>query len=298
MKVFILLFFIQLGYSKTGFPGFNSWTSVNRISMAGAGYLASYPNSLLRNPGISLPNNLFTASFIKYPLDIYSNSVSLSYTKNNIQKIISIKYIDYGLFEGYDEEFLPMDNYTSNDTWMNFSLNNKTKNSYLRYGFSGGLFLSKLQDSSLSAFYASIGLVHEKERSNILYGLTIENFGIILTKSYKKANQLPTNVILSIKNKLRYLPAYLYIDFISSILSSSNDFFIGGEYLINNNLKLNMGTSTRKFSQSIDQGLVKKIFGSSGFGLQFNKGTININLGSYFYSNSSIVFGSEIYVLF
>ena len=298
MKVIIFLFFIQIGFSKTGLPGFNSWSSVTRISMAGAGYLALSPNSLLRNPGIELPNNLFTASFVKYPSDIHSNSVSLSFKKNNFQNIFFIKHIDYGLFEGYDEKSILTNNYTSNDTWINFCLNKKSKNSYLSYGLSGGIFLSKLEDYFLSAFYASIGLVHGKEESGLLLGLTIENLGLILTKDYKKTNQLPSNAILSIKNKLRYLPLSLYIDFISSLLSSSQDLFIGGEYLINNSLKFNMGTSTRKFSQSIDQALSKKIFGSSGFGLQFNKGVINITLGSYFYGNSSMIFGSEIYVLF
>jgi len=101
--------------AKTGYPALHIFTSSVPLSMAGAGYLHSSPISSKMNPS-SQSEKSFSASLIKYPASITSQSAGAQFPflHGNLSK--SIKYISYGIFQGYTDYAEPIGTYSSSGT--------------------------------------------------------------------------------------------------------------------------------------------------------------------------------------
>ena len=106
-------FIISGAYSETSFPGMDVFTSSASLSMGGAGYLKPSPLSSNINPSI-YGRNVFSASIIKYPSDITSQNIGISFLfKNNTFGKFSINNISYGIFEGYNDNLISTGTYLS-----------------------------------------------------------------------------------------------------------------------------------------------------------------------------------------
>ena len=87
------------------------------------------------------------------------------------------------------------------------------------------------------------------------------------------------------------------IDYLS-IAANNKDYFISGIFSITKKLSLSWGTSTRKFSQNINEDIVKTIFGSSGLGLSFMNDDIIVGYGLYFYGTGGLTNGIDLSIKF
>ena len=64
----------------------------------------------------------------------------------------------------------------------------------------------------------------------------------------------------------------------------------------NKKIKINFGTSKRKFTQNLEQTLTKSILGDTGFGFSCEFNNVVINYGSFIYNNGVLIhsLGAEI----
>ena len=86
--------------------------------MGGAGSLYQSANTQIKNPAVFNKSRSFTASIVKYPALIRSQSLNLNLPTENFVFSSSLKYLSYGVFEGYDEYGESIGSYKSYETWV------------------------------------------------------------------------------------------------------------------------------------------------------------------------------------
>ena len=146
--------------AKTGYPALNIFTSSVPLSMAGAGYLYSSPISSKMNPS-SQSGRSFSASLIKYPASITSQSAGAQFPFLDGNLSMSINYISYGIFQGYTDYAEPTGTYSSSDSWLGAS-------------YSGQVLLLPIYWGVKSKFYSSL-YNNSRIRLATLYGCTLKD---------------------------------------------------------------------------------------------------------------------------
>ena len=101
-------------------PGLNTWFSASKLSYAGGGNLIFTPNARAANFANFSSDRCFSTSFILYPAGIQAQSASVFLPKKSQLYTAAINHISYGTFNGYSEEAIPEDNFTSSETWLRF----------------------------------------------------------------------------------------------------------------------------------------------------------------------------------
>ena len=283
-------FIISGAYSGTSFPGMDVITSSASLSMGGAGYLKPSPLSSNINPSI-YEGNMFSASIIKYPADITSQNIGISFLfKNNTFGNFSINNISYGIFEGYNENLISTGTYSANDTKISASYGKKILRLPIKLGVQSSLYLSKYGDYTFNIFSFSTGFSFRAEEQKLKVGMSIHNLAI---STSELVIDLHPRLVISGFKKLKHLPLGLFLD-LTSINSSVLTVFIGGEFDVNKNLQFRLGSSNRKFNQNIKKDIFSSVIGASGFGFGYKKKDILINYSIYMFGTGAISQSLEI----
>ena len=283
-------FIISGAYSGTSFPGMDVITSSASLSMGGAGYLKPSPLSSNINPSI-YEGNMFSASIIKYPADITSQNIGISFLfKNNSFGNFSINNISYGIFEGYNENLISIGTYSANDTKISASYGKKILRLPIKLGVQSSLYLSKYGDYTFNIFSFSTGFSFRAEEQKLKVGMSIHNLAISTSDLIV---DLHPRLVISGFKKLKHLPLGLFLD-LTSINSSVLTVFIGGEFDINKNLQFRLGSSNRKINQNIKKDIFSSVIGASGFGFGYKKKDILINYSIYMFGTGALSQSLEI----
>ena len=297
MKI-ILFLIVSLStlQSNQSRPGLSVWFSANDLSLAGGGNLLFNPNG--RNVDLSVisKGKVFSTSFIFYPSSIQAQSVSMSLGKGNKSLITSINHVSYGTFKGYDENAVATGNYTSSDTWLRFGYNEESKTLPYKYGVSNQLYISKLEDIISTSIYSSFGLVWTIKRYNLDIGGAVND--ILLYHNRPTDNISSMDFLIGACKDLVHLPLKISIESKLSTGLVPKDYFLSGTFYISEHIALNLGTSTRKFSQNTEQNLSQTIFGSSGVGVLFKNKELVIGYGLYFYGTGGFSSGLDMSINF
>tara|TARA_B100000683_G_scaffold30630_1_gene27112 strand:- start:557 stop:1450 length:894 start_codon:yes stop_codon:yes gene_type:complete len=293
--LFLMLLLSSL-QSNQSQPGLSVWFSANDLSLAGGGKLLFNPNGRNVDLNVISKGKLFSTSFIFYPAGIQAQSASMSLSKNNKSIITSINHVSYGTFKGYDENAVAIGNYTSSDTWLRFGYNEESKALPFNYGISNQFYISKLEDIISTSIYSSFGIVWTIKKYNLDIAWTVNDILLFYNRSISNINS--TDFLFGVCKDLVHLPLKLSID---SRLSKSlvpKDYFLSGTFYISENISLNLGTSTRKYSQNTEQNLSQTIFGSSGLGVFFKNKELVIGYGLYFYGTGGFSSGLDMSINF
>ena len=108
----------------------------------------------------------------------------------------------------------------------------------------------------------------------------------------------PLRYNIGVSKKLEYLPLKISIDYLSINNKKNKDYFISGIFSLPRNLSFILGTSTRKFSQNIEESVIKTILGSSGVGIDYKDNGIIIGYGLYFYGSGGWTNGLDLSINF
>jgi len=266
------------------------FTSSASLSMGGAGYLKPSPLSSNINPSI-YEGNMFSASIIKYPADITSQNIGISFLfKNNTFGNFSINNISYGIFEGYNENLISTGTYSANDTKISASYGKKILRLPIKLGVQSSLYLSKYGDYTFNIFSFSTGFSFRAEEQKLKVGMSIHNLAI---STSDLVVDLHPRLVISGFKKLKHLPLGLFLD-LTSINSSVLTLFIGGEFDINKNFQFRLGSSNRKFNQNIKKDIFSSVVGASGFGFGYKKKDILINYSIYMFGTGALSQSLEI----
>ena len=283
-------FIISGAYSETSFPGMDVFTSSASLSMGGAGYLKPSPLSSNINPSI-YGGNIFSASIIKYPSDITSQNIGISFLfKNNTFGKFSINNISYGIFEGYNENLISTGTYSASDTKISASYGKGILRLPIKLGVESSFYLSNYGDYTFNIFSFSTGFSFRAEEQKFKVGMSIHN---LATSSGDLIVNLHPRLVMSGSKKLKHLPLSLFLD-LTSENSSVLTVFIGGEFDINKNLQFRLGSSNRKFNQNIKKDIFSSVIGASGFGFGYKKKDILINYSIYMFGTGALSQSLEI----
>ena len=289
-----LLYFLEANPIS---PGLNAWFSASELSFAGGGNLIFTPNSRAANPANYISERLFSTSFILYPAGIQAQSASIFLPKKSKFLTVAINHIFYGAFNGYSEEAIPTNNFTSSETWLRFDYSGSVNDYPFRYGASNQLYFSKLENYNSTKLYFSFGIFWDIEKYKTSIGFSVDDFDIQISSSSITREHVPIKYNLGLCKELNYLPLKISIDYLS-IGANEQDYFISGVFSISKRLSLSWGTSTRKFSQNTSESVSKTIFGSSGLGISFMNDDIKIGYGLYFYGTGGLTNGIDLSIKF
>mgnify|MGYP001292287285 CR=1 FL=1 len=296
-KIFYFILFFSLR-AETVSPSLFSWFSASKLAQAGGGSLIITPTSRSGNAANSLLGRRFSTSFILYPAGIQAQSVALSIPK--VDKLITagINHLSYGTFQGFDENAIPTNNYTASDTWFRIGYSGLLKRFPIRYGINNQLLSSSLENYNLTQYYCSLGLIWEIKKYKIDIGFSTNDI-LLIENSFNNSDENSSiKYNLGIYKQLAYLPLEISIDYL--IINSSNikDYFISGIFSISKNFTLSLGTSTRKYSQNINQSVINTILGSSGVGINYINKEIAVSYGLYFYGTGGWTNGLDLSINF
>ena len=298
MKKFIILFVFYYLNGDTISPSLYSWFSASKLSQAGGGNLNMSPNSRSANPANLSLSRSFSTSFVLYPAGIQAQSVSLLIPQSNRLITVAINHISYGTFKGYDENAIPINNYSSSDTWMRLGYSRLSKNLPISYGISNQLYFSKLGQYSSTIFYLSLGAIWNIKKYKTNIGLSIDDISINISPINNVIEKSPSRYNIGVSKKLEYLPLKISVDYLSINNKKNKDYFISGIFSLPKNLNFIWGTSTRKLSQNIKESVIKTILGSSGVGINYKDNGIIIGYGLYFYGTGGWTNGLDLSINF
>ena len=276
--------------AKTGYPALHIFTSSVPLSMAGAGYLHSSPISSKMNPS-SQSGRSFSASLIKYPASITSQSAGAQFPFLDGNLSMSINYISYGIFQGYTDFAEPIGTYSSADSWLGVSFSRRVLSLPIYWGVKSKFYSSLYNDSKIRLATLSTGAHLMLNKYKVNLGISIHDLG----KQLKGPKlDLSPQLLLSLSKELINLPLTLYVDFIPYNENKNSEMFIGGNFNVGKNFQLRAGSSTRKIQHNIKKGMTQSILGSTGMGFGYRNKSVFCHYGFYIYGTTALIQGLEI----
>ena len=276
--------------AKTGYPALHIFTSSVPLSMAGAGYLHSSPISSKTNPS-SQSGRSFSASLIKYPASITSQSAGAQFPFLDGNLSMSINYISYGIFQGYTDFAEPIGTYSSADSWLGVSFSRRVLSLPIYWGVRSKFYSSLYNNSKIRLATLSTGAHLMLNKYKVNLGISIHDLG----KQLKGPKlDLSPQLLLSLSKELINLPLTLYVDFIPYNENKNSEMFIGGNFNVGKNFQLRAGSSTRKIEHNIKKGMAQSILGSTGMGFGYRNKSVFCHYGFYIYGTTALIQGLEI----
>ena len=276
--------------AKTGYPALHIFTSSVPLSMAGAGYLHSSSISSKMNPS-SQSGRSFSASLIKYPASITSQSAGAQFPFLDGNLSMSINYISYGIFQGYTDYAEPIGTYSSSDSWLGVSFSRRVLSLPIYWGVRSKFYSSLYNDSKIRLATLSTGAHLMLNKYKVNLGISIHDLG----KQLKGPKlDLSPQLLLSLSKELINLPLTLYVDFIPYNENKNSEMFIGGNFNVGKNFQLRAGSSTRKIEHNIKKGMTQSILGSTGMGFGYRNKSVFCHYGFYIYGTTALIQGLEI----
>jgi len=212
------------------------------------------PDVIFYNPaGLKqLIDNPISFSFVKHLLDINLASLSYSFQHQDIGRFgAAVKYINYGTFEGANEDGRKTGEFGAGEVAFIFGYaNNLDENFY--YGVNAKYIYSGIEKYSSSAIGFDAGLHYAVPSEQLNVGLAILNIGSQLTSYIDTQEDLPVDFVIGVSKKLEYLPLRLSLDFHKlneerdEFLDKFKAFTVGAEFTLSKVLRLRFGYDNEK----------------------------------------------------
>ena len=279
---------------QSGYQGLTSWYSSVTVSLGGGGTLLNIQEADRQNPALlgETDKQKFILDIVRYPADVNSRHIGWILPKNKRVYSFHYRQMDYGRFDGYDEDGVSTSSYSSNDSWLTGSVSSRS--GMLSYGMSAGLFYSRLASEKSILMVSSFGGLISLNKQNMELGIALKNQGIILRKFNSENENLPLSCVMSVSKNLAYLPLKLNLDveFMSDTLHP--DLYLSGKFTLSDSVFLRWGINSDKLNQQIESGVTKDLITGTGIGLGFKSGKYSIESGGYFYNPGNWIFGVSV----
>jgi len=291
----ILLFgtaFSVLAHSQALYQGLDQPIDARGWAM-GAAMVAQTRNSsgVVYNPAILtvLPKK-WQVNYTSYVLDIQAtNALMVWPTPRRGTFGAMIGYLNYGNFTETDANGNELGNYDVSDLSLRMAYGIPLTPK-LSAGLTGTFVNSNLADYRSQALLGSLGLLYYDPASTFSIGLTYTNFGKLLHGYINDDEKIQPALMAGVSKKLDHLPMVIAADLMHYQIGN-NIIKIGGEFILNHNLFLRWGTSTRRFDIGTHQTLTNFFNSSSiGGGLIFKHFQIDLTCLSLGHTGSILAF--------
>jgi len=271
-------------------------------SMAGTFIAAENDvNSLFYNPaGIAtITKSQASVGFFKYLLDINSGNAAFAMKYGDYGYFSAgIRYVNYGSFDKYDENFNNVGTFSANDIAFSLGYANVYADR-LFYGANAKIIYSGIDEYTSTGLALDLGLMYKLTEYEANLGISLLNFGTQLSSYIDTKEDLPLELRFGGSKKLEYLPLTFNFSF-NNLIEDTDEFIdrfknfsLGGEFILsdyfnlrigyNNQLRQNLKTGSSTglggFSAGIGFKYEDKYFVDYGFNSMGNIGALHrINL--------------------
>jgi len=269
-------------------------------------------------------DNHLALNYGSYYGEVSYGTASYAYTYDRHLQTFQagINYINYGKFEGYDQNGEPTAPFTGSETALSFGYSYNVPNSNLFLGASGKLISSTLESYSSFGGAIDFGALFIDENNDINWALVIRNVGTQFTTYSGIYEKLPLEIMAGVSQELENVPIRWHLTAdnlqqwnitfsnpnraISSLDGTSTNektsvmknaiqhFIFGVELFPKKSFNLRMGYNFRRAEELriLDQRNFSGI--SLGFGLKVNKLKFNYSYSRYTLAGNTSLFGLTI----
>ncbi|MBN1633281.1 MAG: type IX secretion system protein PorQ [Ignavibacteria bacterium] len=234
-------------------------------------------NILFYNPaGIAtLEKSQISAGFFKYLLDINSGNAAYAMKYKDYGYFSAgIRYINYGSFDKYDENFNNTGTFSANDIALSLGYANGYDGK-LFYGANAKLIYSNIDEFTSTGLAVDLGLMYKLVDYNANFGISLLNLGTQMSSYMDTKEKLPLELRIGSSVKLEYLPLNFSFSFnnivedTDEIINRFKNFSLGGEFTLSDYLNLRLGYNNQN-RQNLKTGSSIGIGGfSAGIGFRY-----------------------------
>jgi hypothetical protein len=117
-----------------------------------------------------------------------------------------VNYVNYGKFEGYDENGTPTDSFTGSEIALNFGYSYNVPYTELHLGASAKLISSTLESYNSFGAAVDLGAIYIDEDNAINYALVVRNLGTQITAYEDTREKLPMEIMAGISQQVENVP--------------------------------------------------------------------------------------------
>ncbi|MCE1190326.1 MAG: type IX secretion system protein PorQ [Ignavibacteria bacterium] len=191
-------------------------------------------------------------SFVKHLLDVNVAGLSVMHNYPEIGFIgASIKYVNYGSFEGRNEFGEEEASFGAADMAMQLSYANFLDEN-ISYGMGIEFIYSSIQNYSSTGLATNFGLNYSIPGQRMNFGISLLHAGTQLSRYDGVKENLPLDLRIGFSKKLQFMPLKYFIDFqrlndkTDAFFDRFKNFTIGGEFTLGKSFKLRLGLDNQK----------------------------------------------------
>lgn len=213
---FITLFFVVNLYSQVGgksvYQFLNLVTSPRQAALGGK-VLTIYDNDVnqaMFNPATINPemDNKLALNYGNYYGEITYGTASYAYTYDrHVQTFhAGVNYVNYGKFDGYDENGQETTSFTGSETAVTFGYAYNVPFTSIYLGGNAKLISSTLESYQSYGGAIDIGALYIDEDNDINWALVVRNVGTQFTTYSETREKLPLEILAGVSQELDNVP--------------------------------------------------------------------------------------------
>lgn len=269
-------------------------------------------------------DNHLALNYGSYFGEVSYGTASYAYTYDrHLQTFqVGINYVNYGKFEGYDENGQATSPFTGSETALSFGYSYNVPSTNLFIGASGKLISSTLESYNSIGGAVDLGAIYIDEANDVNWALVVRNIGTQFTTYNGISEKLPLEIMAGVSQELENVPIrwHLTLDNLQqwnisftnpnqaqtsldgSTTEKKTSVFgnalrhtvFGVELFPKKSFNLRLGYNFRR-AEELQVQDVRNFSGISvGFGLKFNKIKFNYSYSRYTLAGNTSLFGLTI----
>jgi len=124
-----------------------------------------------------------------------------------------VNYVNYGKFDGYDEDGNATSNFTGSEIALNFGYSYNVPFTDLHLGASAKLISSTLESYNSFGGAVDLGALYVDEYNEINYALVVRNIGTQITTYADTREKLPMEIMAGISQQVENVPIRWHLTF-------------------------------------------------------------------------------------
>jgi hypothetical protein len=153
-------------------------------------------------------DNHLALNYGSYYKEVTYGTASYAYTYDRHLQTFQagVNYVNYGNFEGYDENGQPTSEFTGSEIALSLGYAYNIPNTTIHLGANAKLISSTLESYSSLGGAIDLGALFIDERNDVNWGLAIRNIGTQFTTYSGTPEKLPLEIIAGVSQELDNVP--------------------------------------------------------------------------------------------
>jgi len=153
-------------------------------------------------------DNHLALNYSNYFKEITYGTASYAYTYDqHLQTFqVGVNYINYGKFDGYDENGLATSEFTGSEIALSFGYAYNIPSTNLHVGANAKLISSSLENYNSFGGAIDLGAIYIDDNNDVNWGLSIRNIGTQFTAFAETRENLPLEIIAGVSQELENVP--------------------------------------------------------------------------------------------